>query len=202
MRLLCMVLSAAILSGCSGLPGASPDQKLNPLGSTGLIAHPYDGLNKASYGAFTQAPLSYCGEYGGDPLYGALLDVGHDLIGKLYDPVGGAMVYDDTLVKEDLQDQFRKTGDIGNADVVVLQRDDKGISFWYSMDAVSADEVANAAKKYCGRLRKPLLFQGAARQCGQPIDVSSKKGPGQTVIPTYAIAAFSCGSINAPSQKH
>src|SRR5215470_17134603 len=137
------LLLASVAAGCADIPS-----KINPL-NNGLTVKPYDGIAFNSYGALTKTELPYCDPNGRDPLYAALKDVGKDITGLLYMPIGGATVYDDVLIKEELQDQFRTIGNPGEATVVVLKRDNKAIYFWYSMDEVSTTEVSNAARKYC-----------------------------------------------------
>jgi hypothetical protein len=183
---------ASIICSCADMP-----TKPNPLNTPGLTAKPYDGLNKTSYGALSKSSLPYCDPNGSDQLYGALMDVAKDITGKIYQPIGGLTVYDDTLVKEELQDQFRTIGWYAAAYVVVVSRDKDGISFWYDMSAVSDTEVANAANKYCTRIKKASVFQGAARHCGTAVEARSrpdKFGSTQdyTYTPTYVIATFSC----------
>ncbi len=193
MRYVVFAMLALVVSGCEGIPS-----KLNPL-NNGITYKPYEGLSKNSYGLLRSTILRSCSATlpAGDPLQESLDELGRNLIGDIYTPIGGMMVYDDTLVKEDLQDQFRKTGDIGKADVVVLHRDENEISFWYDMDAVSAGEVSNAAKKFCNRKKKHEVFLGAASKCGPTIagQTSPDKYGNRTsynVTPTYAIAAFLC----------
>lgn len=178
------------------LGGCLPS-KINPLNQN-ITSKPYDGVTNLSYGEFNKNKIKYCSDkYNGDPLEAALHDVGKDVIASIYKPISGATVYDDTLIKEELQDQFRSIGNIVAANVVVLKRDKKEISFWYNYDEVSESEIYNAANKYCSYHKEKAIYLGAARRCGQPVTVPSivtinGSSKTTTYTPTYAIAGFLC----------
>jgi hypothetical protein len=163
-----------------------------------IMPKPYDNVTKESYGPLANKPITTCDPNMADPMGQLVEDKMRDIFGKIYEPVGGTVVYDETLIKEELQDQFRLIGYHGEAYVKVLDRNENGITFWYS-NGVSADEVANAANKFCKRVKKTASFVGAARKCGQPQLVPVKiNGQVNYAIPTYAIAVFSCNPFTKP----
>ncbi len=194
---------AAVMLFLGGCSGAGLPEKPNPL-NNGITAKPYDGVTKTSYGPLINKPAVSC-----DPAManaaGQMIQEGlRGVFSKIYEPVGGAMVYDDTLVKEELQDQFRMTGWYGAAYVKVLDRDENGIIFWYDLTGISDEELLKAATKFCTRRKKTIAFVGAARKCGEPINVPMNiNGSVQNnqAIPTYAIAEFSCNPFTKPKTK-
>ena len=194
MRLASKITILALIPAICGCVTTKP----NPLNQQGITSKPYDGLNKASYGGLTRTPTKYCDSKSNDPIASGVNDLTVSLLSPLYKPVGGLTVYDDTLVKEDLQDQFRVIGDFAYANVVVLHRDENEITFWYGADVVAGYEIENAAKKYCGYRKKVAAFEGNAQRCG-PVEGTVKSivtvnGQGSTtqIIPTFVIASFAC----------
>ncbi len=179
---------ALAFCGCQG-------SKLNPLNQPGITAKPYDGIKKNSYGALSLTPLTYCGD--SNNVGEGMIDFGRSVMGEIYKPIGQATVYDDTIIREDLQDKFRSIGNEFLANVVVLNRDQNEIVFWFSADSVSPAEVIGAAEKYCGYRKKKALVQGIAKRCGPSITIPAivkinGQGSSSTVAPTYVIAGFSC----------
>lgn len=149
---------------------------------------PYEGIQKNSYGNLSDITLKACDE---NLSPSELTKSG---FGVMFEQINGLLVYDDILVKEDLQDQFRLPADSGYATVAVISRNEEEIVFWYTMSAVSLFEVKNAAQKYCGRENKNAIYEGSAQTCGKPEKNFPKllKQSPDYLIPTFVISGFSC----------
>lgn len=151
----------------------------------------YEGLQKDSYGSLSNIQLRSC-----DPNVPAsgTPELTKDIVGLITKEINGALTYDQTIVKEDLQDQFRLPADSGEPTVAILERSQDDILFWYDLNKVSYFEVANAANKYCGYNKRKAIPEGSAERCGQPrLLPYTVHGQRATTTPTYVISGFMCG---------
>jgi len=139
-------------------------------------------MNKYSLGRLGPKLPEYCSNQG--PIGGLPETITHGIFGILVAPIQGALVYDDTLVLEDLQDQFSIISDVQMPPVIVAERTKSDIAFFYSMGIVTFKEVSNAASKFCRRYQRAATYFGSSRMC-----VTSK---GARDPFTYVISDFSC----------
>ena len=164
------------------------------VGSCGPIkapTKPYDGLNATSYGPLYQRQPISCNP--AERELGPVTDWVTTALAKLAAPTEGALTYDQTLINEGLQDQFRFIADSGQATVVVLDRNNRGITFWFSLGLVAPYEVENAARKFCKYTGRSPSLLGYAQICGSPIKAPFLINNQQSLgAPTYVIASFAC----------
>lgn len=149
---------------------------------------PYEGIQKNSYGNLSNITLTPC-DHNAPPQ-----EWTKDAVGSIAKYINGGMTYDENIVKEDLQDQFRLPADTGLATVAILSRSNDEIVFWYSLGMVSYFEVSNAATKFCGYDNRTAIPEGSAQRCGEPQKNIAKvlKQDPDYFIPTYVISGFAC----------
>jgi len=179
----------------------------------GCAKPPYEGVSALSYGqlanyqdASTKASVSVprC-----DP--DDQIDLTHELArritGAILSPVGGMTNIHPSILKEELQDNFKMPGDFGEPNVLLLERTPQRIVFWYHGDVVTLQEVGKAASAYCKHSGAQAFYEGSARRCSEPKLMPVVVNGKRTMIETYAISSFQCvvpiipGPARQPAKK-
>lgn len=187
----CVLWACAPTAGGPSGPGSSPRR-------------PYTDLKKDSYGPLSAAPDRICDPSGTlRPTQGAdqLADgIATSITSVLASPFAGMTTIDDGIAQEGLQHNFGIPGDLGQANVAVLERTDQGVTFWYR-GTVKFSEVQEAAKEYCSRKSKTAAYVGSAYQCPRPIAIRQVRMNNQPLNAqeTFAIAAFDCVPAQGPA---
>ena len=155
---------------------------------------PYAGLERNSYGQLSNRPLRYCNsQVQGLPPGSGIDQLAKGITAAIASPFGGSIKPDETILKEDLQTSFKIPADVSRPNVVLLSRDEKHILFWYILDLVTQDEVADAAKLYCKREKRVAIPEGSAQRCDE-IKLAPFAVNGQQVQQhsTFVISNFRC----------
>ncbi len=195
--LLCTSLSA--LSACGQMPGGASTASAGP-------QTPYTGLQKEAYGPLTTTPVVYC-----DPAANMRLapgsgtttsDVATDITALIAKPFGAINTIDDGIAQENLQHNFAIPGDVGQANVALIESTDDVVAFWYTQ-LVKLPEVQAAATEYCGRRNRTAVYAGSASRCPTPQVVNQLRMNHQslTVRNTYVISSFNCTPAPADTPK-
>lgn len=166
-----------------------------PVLPTGM---PYAGLDENSYGPRSATLFRSC-----DPQDGAAGSVNapaaapsrlgtaaQAVTTAVVAPVQGLMKIDARLHGLDLASQFRDPVGSSFPPVAVLSDTKDSIVFWHSARVVPLQEVTKAARAYCGRFQRPLLYRGSATRCP-----AVEHGlTGAPVVNSYVISAYACAA--------
>jgi hypothetical protein len=158
---------------------------------------PFYGLTENSYGHLTTQKITECGlqnyPYVGSKDKEMILDLSSSITAAITTPIKGSLKIDQTILQEELQDNFKIPGDVGQPNVVLLKRSADEIIFWYSLGVVSFNEITNAANEFCGHHNKKALFRGSSKKCSAPIPLPfAVNHVQQQVQITNAISSFQC----------
>lgn len=168
----------------------------------------YESLDQNSYGELSMEvdevtqkiiPPSLCDEESSKSGLGNdKADLGRKITKFLFKTMEDSCKVDEVLEKEDLKNHFLMPGDPTSGPLVsILDRSENNILFWYCASLVKFDEVEKAAKDYCSRLNKTLIYEGSARKCSKPQKNIFK---GQKTE-TYVISSFQCTPITIASSS-
>jgi len=142
---------------------------------------PYAGLDENSYGVRSVAALRDCSGGGGPGRLAALSSLAAA-------PAQGLMKVDATLQRLGLADPFREPTGRAHPPVSVLSHGPDSIVFWHAAGKVPLSEVTEAARAWCRRHGRGLLYRGSASRCSEP----ERSLSGAAVLHTYAISAYAC----------
>ncbi len=162
------------LAGCAGSSPFAP----TPTSQQGT---PYAGLNEASYGARSTSQFRICGAPSASSRLGAIQAAAAR-------PAQGLMKIDAAVQSLGLAGSFADPVGMDHPPVAALSHGADGIVFWHVLPEVPLAEVATAAKAWCGRQQRGVLYRGTASHCPPP-----RRGlTGASVVSTYAISAYAC----------
>lgn len=171
---------AAVLAAFFALAGCAGNSPFAPT-PTSPHGTPYAGLNEASYGARSTSQFRGCGA----PSAGGRLGAIQAAAAR---PAQGLMKIDATLHSLGLAGSFADPAGMAHPPVATLSHGPDGIVFWHMVPEVPLSEVAAAAKAWCGRQQRGMLYRGSASHCPPP-----RQGlTGASVVSTYAISAYAC----------
>lgn len=181
---------------CASTPAAFKPTEVQAAGM------PYEGLNENSYGTRSTTQFRHCDPQDDAANTPNLAPDGRARVAEFASglaasttkvvgtPLQGMTKVDSTLVRLGLDSAFRLPSDSSHPPVAVLAHADDSIVFWHSAKLVPLAEVNAAARAYCAKRQRPLLYRGSATRCPKV-----ERGlAGQPILHTYAVSAYACAA--------